>query len=1046
MRQGLLWGILGLSCLAVAARGSEPGRGLQEMAADAELTDVCFVDADRGWAVGDRGVIWHTQDGGRQWQLQTSSTSSRLESVQFLDPQRGWAVGGGVHPYTHQSSCVVLRTQDGGTTWAPLGRLTLPALKRVRFLDAQRGWAVGNPSALYPVGVFRTEDGGRSWTTLPSSVSGRWTTGDFFDHQQGVVAGHDGQLAVVSAPRVEPSAGFDPGPRPLRAIRWVDRQRGWLVGDGGLVLRSGDGGRSWQAPSGALPDGVAALFDFHTVSAVGNHVWIAGSPGTCVLYSADDGHQWQLLRTGQTLPLRAVTFLDDQRGWSVGALGVVLGTRDGGRTWMRQRGGGTRLALLGLFSEPERIPMELFAQQSGHEGYLGYVEVLNRRDVETPLSSDTPREDQSRAALSAVGGCGADHAWQFPLRQAGLKLKSADVIATWDRITDGRGLPLLEERVVRKIRQWRPEVIITEPASPRGDQPLAHVINQVVLSAVHKAADGTAYPDHSTVGGLTSWRVKKVFSLASDEEGSTITLTTAQLATRLGRSVGEVAADGYALVSPRSERIPVTVGYRLLLDELPQSAGKRDVFSGIHLQPGGEARREFVLPPATDIDSLARAAQKLRNMEQLLDRTAGDSSAAAGWLGQVQDLTKSLNTSSAGRVLFQLGDRYRAAGQLEMAAQAWEHLVERYPDHPLCEPALLWLVQYYASGEIAWQLRRQTWASTQNVQTRVTETETTLATGVQPANFEQTTVAGVRTGSETHGTRSTAAPGLGSKDRAERAVAFANQAQRGRPTLFAEPQLQFPMSVAYRYTAAPREAERFYHRLSALAQADAWSLCAQAELWLVHGRGPAPKTAYACQYVPSRPLLDGRLDDECWRLATRLTLSSSLDDDQAWPATVMVSCDAQFLFLAATCRKPTGAEYPNTPGPRPRDADLSQRDRVEFLIDVDRDYATHYRLTIDHRGWPSEACAGNVHWNPTWYVAAAADDQHWTVEAAIAWEELVPHPPTPRDVWALGVHRIVPGVGVQSATRPARIEPGPDSFALMIFQGAPGITGAPAIE
>ena len=36
---------------------------------DAELADVCFVDAQRGWAVGDRGVIWHTADGGRRWQL-----------------------------------------------------------------------------------------------------------------------------------------------------------------------------------------------------------------------------------------------------------------------------------------------------------------------------------------------------------------------------------------------------------------------------------------------------------------------------------------------------------------------------------------------------------------------------------------------------------------------------------------------------------------------------------------------------------------------------------------------------------------------------------------------------------------------------------------------------------------------------------------------------------------------------------------------------------------------------------------------------------------
>src|SRR4051812_28366481 len=69
---------------------------------DAELTSVAFVDVDNGWAVGDRGAIWHTIDGGRNWQRQDSHTSVRLESVCFCDTETGWAVGGSHHPYTHQ--------------------------------------------------------------------------------------------------------------------------------------------------------------------------------------------------------------------------------------------------------------------------------------------------------------------------------------------------------------------------------------------------------------------------------------------------------------------------------------------------------------------------------------------------------------------------------------------------------------------------------------------------------------------------------------------------------------------------------------------------------------------------------------------------------------------------------------------------------------------------------------------------------------------------------------------------------------------------------
>ena len=121
---------------------------------DAWLHDVCFIDAACGWAVGDRGVIWHTDDGGRNWQLQDSGTSCSLRSVWFVNPQHGWAAGGFSHPYTHTSSGVVLLTRDGGRHWFHDPKLLLPALRQLRFFDQRQGWAVGNSSAMFPAGVF----------------------------------------------------------------------------------------------------------------------------------------------------------------------------------------------------------------------------------------------------------------------------------------------------------------------------------------------------------------------------------------------------------------------------------------------------------------------------------------------------------------------------------------------------------------------------------------------------------------------------------------------------------------------------------------------------------------------------------------------------------------------------------------------------------------------------------------------------------------------------------------------------------------------------
>ncbi|HLL74202.1 MAG TPA: YCF48-related protein, partial [Pyrinomonadaceae bacterium] len=60
-----------------------------------DLTDVKFLDAREGWAVGDGGTIIHTSDGGRTWRHERSGTRHRLERLSFPAPARGFAVGFG---------------------------------------------------------------------------------------------------------------------------------------------------------------------------------------------------------------------------------------------------------------------------------------------------------------------------------------------------------------------------------------------------------------------------------------------------------------------------------------------------------------------------------------------------------------------------------------------------------------------------------------------------------------------------------------------------------------------------------------------------------------------------------------------------------------------------------------------------------------------------------------------------------------------------------------------------------------------------------------
>ncbi|MBQ7029011.1 MAG: hypothetical protein IJN32_02090, partial [Thermoguttaceae bacterium] len=84
-------------------------RNFPEMKNDARLNDVCFVSPVKGWAVGDRGTIWTTVDGGANWNLADVPTDANLFAVSFFDENFGLAVGGRVVPATGVGVGVLLR-------------------------------------------------------------------------------------------------------------------------------------------------------------------------------------------------------------------------------------------------------------------------------------------------------------------------------------------------------------------------------------------------------------------------------------------------------------------------------------------------------------------------------------------------------------------------------------------------------------------------------------------------------------------------------------------------------------------------------------------------------------------------------------------------------------------------------------------------------------------------------------------------------------------------------------------------------------------------
>jgi hypothetical protein len=600
----------------------------------------------------------------------------------------------------------------------------------------------------------------------------------------------------------------------------------------------------------------------------------------------------------------------------------------------------------------------------------------------------------------------AEATWDFPLRQSGLDLPAPAVRSGWDIIHHGQATSRLQARIIRSVRLWRPDIVVICDGGPADGDPAGGLFRQIAVPAIAKAADGAICPEQLDVVGLSSWRMTKTLAISDGSEASTIRLENARLATHLGCCLADYAAIPRGLLWRHWEPLPATFSFQVVSSEMPLSTASQDFFSGLVLPAPGEARREPCRQSAAGLEMLSRMAQRRRNLQAMISRGRAADGGNVAWLAQLDDLTRELGPIAGGELLFQLAEQYGRSGQPVLAADALDQLISRGVDHPLADAALVWLLRFYSSREVDIFLKGETPGPAQYL------------ANVDPS---QPKTAKPQSVVRLAGTR------------ADRAAAIGQFIRQNRPTLYAEPQVQFALASVDRRRPT-RSSDGSYESLSRGSLAPGWNGCARGEEWLAENRGVSPRPTMECGRALERPRLDGKLDDKVWQSAKPVKLWSAQKDDDLWPSELRLARDSQFLYLSAKCQRAPGYEYPAIVENRTRDAELRSMDRIELLLDIDRDYSTSFCLTVDCRGWAAESCFGDSRWNPNWYVASAQDEQSWTVEAAIPLTELQSEPVTMRSVWAVGLRRVVPGVGVQGWTENTSVlESLPDSFGYLLF-------------
>jgi hypothetical protein len=748
-------------------------------------------------------------------------------------------------------------------------------------------------------------------------------------------------------------------------------------------------------------------------------------------------------KTDVPVPINGIQFFDDKTGWLVCDLGCIYGTTDGGKTWRAQHVGGQRAAALFLHASGKSTPLDVIATL-GADGYRCAGVSLTSAD---PATADPRRASDDlrlRNCVRQVGGAAAESGWSFPLSAHSVGLPPRELLATWNRMHGDKAGEQLLRQAVLSIRMWQPEVVVCDTIATETVPADALALN-AAKEAFKQAADPKCFPEQITELGLQPWSAKKLYALWTEPKNAAVKCDQSAFNRVLNDSPRDFAEAATRTLAG-DQAVTDRRCFVLIAHRLQGAEAHANLMDGLALAPGGPSRRpadSVRFDPAASAEK-QKAVQLRRNIEAIAALPDSEVGGADKLMAALHTELKKMPDDVAARTAFTVGALLVREGKWTEAREVYGLIAIHYPGHPLAVEAFRWLARYHVSTEARRRVEIQQKLSLKGVSFGANSTN-----HLAPASGTVTPV-GTTTVVEDHYR-------FHSPDFIFRWHAAALELEPKLagfgPVYSRDPASWLCFCTARRQIGKYAEADKFiadYFKQApgAVTQApgiDPWRDCLAAELWLTNRTAVPvpPKPVGVCKRTESRPLLDGKLDDECWKTAKVMELSvtasasEGVADRQSFAAQYktagMFTYDERYLYIAVKCEHPMGKKVEPL-AKRTRDADPAGHDRVDVLIDVDRDYQTYYRFQLDHRGALAEDCWGDKTWNPKYHVAFQATDTGWTAELAIPILELTGEHPAHGKTWAVNVSRIVPGTGMQAWSGPADNEPRPEGMGLLQFR------------
>ena len=164
-----------------------------------------------------------------------------------------------------------------------------------------------------------------------------------------------------------------------------------------------------------------------------------------------------------------------------------------------------------------------------------------------------------------------------------------------------------------------------------------------------------------------------------------------------------------------------------------------------------------------------------------------------------------------------------------------------------------------------------------------------------------------------------------------------------------------------------------------------------------------PIMVYPTPKAGAPPVIDGKLDDACWKeppLVSGFTFFDKPDKLTDVQTHFRVTYDDQALYVAVTCDEPEMTKLKKSgPGSRDDHSAVFRDECIELFVDPFHDHANYCQIAISVQETIYDGRRTDTTWNSDTRVATRLGPKAWFMELAVPWADV-------------GVKRVRPGMVV----------------------------------